>query len=142
MSLWTFLSELPFKVAFVSICRNFWDCGLVSLDDISVTLGDCRVATGTSAFLTMRKSPIQMVIVLHDVSLLQGALSPFCSHRPQDNSWLNHLLFFNKHQDHVVLSTSTSLNLKAEIISKGIWKSFLTYTKCHMDALCGIVCIF
>ncbi|XP_016383327.1 MAM domain-containing protein 2-like [Sinocyclocheilus rhinocerous] len=42
----TYLKPMPAKVAFVSICRNFWDCGLVSLDDISVTLGDCRVTTG------------------------------------------------------------------------------------------------
>uniref|UniRef100_A0A671RKR9 MAM domain-containing protein 2-like n=1 Tax=Sinocyclocheilus anshuiensis TaxID=1608454 RepID=A0A671RKR9_9TELE len=42
----TYLKPMPTKVTFVSICRNFWDCGLVSLDDISVTLGDCRVTTG------------------------------------------------------------------------------------------------
>ncbi|XP_016428774.1 MAM domain-containing protein 2a [Sinocyclocheilus rhinocerous] len=42
----TYLKPMPTKVSFVSICRNFWDCGLVSLDDISVTLGDCRVTTG------------------------------------------------------------------------------------------------
>ncbi|XP_056314493.1 MAM domain-containing protein 2a isoform X1 [Danio aesculapii] len=42
----TYLKPMSTKVAFVSICRNFWDCGLVSLDDISVTLGDCRVNAG------------------------------------------------------------------------------------------------
>ncbi|XP_056602993.1 MAM domain-containing protein 2-like isoform X4 [Triplophysa dalaica] len=42
----TYMKPMPTKVAFVSICRNFWDCGLLSLDDISVTLGDCRVAPG------------------------------------------------------------------------------------------------
>lgn len=34
------------QIVFVTICRNFWDCGLVSLDDITVTIGDCRVTAG------------------------------------------------------------------------------------------------
>lgn len=34
------------QMVFVTICRNFWDCGLVSLDDITVTIGDCRVTAG------------------------------------------------------------------------------------------------
>uniref|UniRef100_A0A8C4RL20 MAM domain containing 2a n=1 Tax=Erpetoichthys calabaricus TaxID=27687 RepID=A0A8C4RL20_ERPCA len=37
----SFHKPMPTKVVFVSICRNFWDCGLVALDDISVTHGDC-----------------------------------------------------------------------------------------------------
>ncbi|XP_066567273.1 MAM domain-containing protein 2a isoform X2 [Amia ocellicauda] len=42
----TFLKPMPTKVVFVSICKNFWDCGLVALDDITVSLGDCRISEG------------------------------------------------------------------------------------------------
>uniref|UniRef100_A0AAY4C702 MAM domain-containing protein n=1 Tax=Denticeps clupeoides TaxID=299321 RepID=A0AAY4C702_9TELE len=42
----TFQKPMPVKIVFVTICRNFWDCGLVALDDITVTLGDCQVAVG------------------------------------------------------------------------------------------------
>ncbi|XP_036383840.1 MAM domain-containing protein 2a [Megalops cyprinoides] len=42
----TFQKPMPTKVVFVSICKNFWDCGLVALDDITVSLGDCRVSAG------------------------------------------------------------------------------------------------
>nr|XP_015191896.1 PREDICTED: MAM domain-containing protein 2 isoform X1 [Lepisosteus oculatus] len=40
----TFQKPMPTKVVFVSICKNFWDCGLLALDDVTVSLGDCRVS--------------------------------------------------------------------------------------------------
>nr|XP_023658947.1 MAM domain-containing protein 2 [Paramormyrops kingsleyae] len=42
----TIHKPMPTKVVFVSICKNFWDCGLVALDDITVDLGDCRAIAG------------------------------------------------------------------------------------------------
>ncbi|XP_036454876.1 MAM domain-containing protein 2a isoform X1 [Colossoma macropomum] len=42
----TYQKPMSTKTVFVSICRNLWDCGLVALDDITVTLGDCRVTAG------------------------------------------------------------------------------------------------
>lgn len=42
----TFQTSQPAKVAFVSTCRSFWDCGSVALDDISLSLGDCELTTG------------------------------------------------------------------------------------------------
>ncbi|XP_030291777.1 MAM domain-containing protein 2-like [Sparus aurata] len=45
----TFQTTQPAKVAFVSTCRSFWDCGSVALDDISVTLGDCELTAGSLA---------------------------------------------------------------------------------------------
>ncbi|KAL0979007.1 hypothetical protein UPYG_G00179220 [Umbra pygmaea] len=36
----------PQRVVFVSICRNFWDCGLVAIDDITVIVGDCQITRG------------------------------------------------------------------------------------------------
>lgn len=26
----------------MSLCKSFWDCGLVALDDITIQLGNCR----------------------------------------------------------------------------------------------------
>ncbi|XP_042307547.1 MAM domain-containing protein 2 isoform X1 [Sceloporus undulatus] len=46
----TFKKPMPCKVVFVSWCRSFWDCGLVALDDVSVTLGSCHVADILPAF--------------------------------------------------------------------------------------------
>ncbi|TRY95871.1 hypothetical protein DNTS_021400 [Danionella cerebrum] len=43
----TYMKPMRTKVAFVSICRNFWECGLVALDDITVSLGD-RLITAAS----------------------------------------------------------------------------------------------
>ncbi|XP_073333904.1 MAM domain-containing protein 2-like [Pagrus major] len=43
----TFQTTQPAKVAFVSTCRSFWDCGSVALDDISVSLGDCELTAGS-----------------------------------------------------------------------------------------------
>ncbi|XP_013912653.1 PREDICTED: MAM domain-containing protein 2 isoform X1 [Thamnophis sirtalis] len=40
----TFKKPMPCKVVFLSWCRNFWDCGIVALDDISVNLGSCHSA--------------------------------------------------------------------------------------------------
>ncbi|XP_029565331.1 MAM domain-containing protein 2 [Salmo trutta] len=42
----TFQSPQAAKVVFVSTCTNFWDCGSVALDDISVSLGDCDLTAG------------------------------------------------------------------------------------------------
>uniref|UniRef100_A0A673W4N4 MAM domain containing 2a n=1 Tax=Salmo trutta TaxID=8032 RepID=A0A673W4N4_SALTR len=39
----TYMKPMVTKVVFVSICKNFWDCGQVALDDITVTIGDCRI---------------------------------------------------------------------------------------------------
>ncbi|KAJ8414963.1 hypothetical protein AAFF_G00024860 [Aldrovandia affinis] len=47
----TFHKPMPTKVVFVSICKNFWDCGLVALDDITMNLGDCRVTAGMTRSL-------------------------------------------------------------------------------------------
>ncbi|XP_046872022.1 MAM domain-containing protein 2a isoform X1 [Hypomesus transpacificus] len=42
----TYMKPMPTKAVFVSICKNFWDCGLVAIDDITVTIGDCRITEG------------------------------------------------------------------------------------------------
>uniref|UniRef100_UPI003AAF88F1 MAM domain-containing protein 2-like n=1 Tax=Centroberyx gerrardi TaxID=166262 RepID=UPI003AAF88F1 len=42
----TLQTSKPSKLVFVSTCRNFWDCGSVALDDISVSLGDCELTAG------------------------------------------------------------------------------------------------
>uniref|UniRef100_A0A4W4FRJ6 MAM domain-containing protein n=2 Tax=Electrophorus electricus TaxID=8005 RepID=A0A4W4FRJ6_ELEEL len=42
----TYQKPMSTKIVFVSICRNFWDCGIVALDDVTVTLGDCRITAG------------------------------------------------------------------------------------------------
>uniref|UniRef100_A0A8C7CVS6 MAM domain containing 2a n=1 Tax=Oncorhynchus kisutch TaxID=8019 RepID=A0A8C7CVS6_ONCKI len=42
----TYMKPMVTKVVFVSICKNFWDCGQVALDDITVTIGDCRITAG------------------------------------------------------------------------------------------------
>uniref|UniRef100_A0A3Q2E0A6 MAM domain containing 2 n=1 Tax=Cyprinodon variegatus TaxID=28743 RepID=A0A3Q2E0A6_CYPVA len=39
----TFQTSQPAKMAFVTTCRSFWDCGSVALDDISLNLGDCEL---------------------------------------------------------------------------------------------------
>ncbi|XP_067424960.1 MAM domain-containing protein 2 isoform X2 [Emydura macquarii macquarii] len=46
----TFKKPMPCKVVFVSWCKSFWDCGLVALDDISVSLGSCQTAEMLSPF--------------------------------------------------------------------------------------------
>ncbi|KAJ8286335.1 hypothetical protein GJAV_G00037320 [Gymnothorax javanicus] len=43
----TFQRPHAVSVVFVSVCKNFWDCGSVALDDISMTLGDCYIASGS-----------------------------------------------------------------------------------------------
>ncbi|XP_072215625.1 MAM domain-containing protein 2 [Excalfactoria chinensis] len=40
----SFKKPMPCKVVFVSWCKSFWDCGLVALDDISLSLGSCQAA--------------------------------------------------------------------------------------------------
>ncbi|XP_019410739.1 PREDICTED: MAM domain-containing protein 2 isoform X1 [Crocodylus porosus] len=46
----TFQKPMPCKVVFVSWCKSFWDCGLVALDDISVSLGSCQAAETLPAY--------------------------------------------------------------------------------------------
>ncbi|XP_010876180.2 MAM domain-containing protein 2 [Esox lucius] len=41
-----FQSPQTSRVVFVSTCINFWDCGSVALDDISMTLGYCDFTPG------------------------------------------------------------------------------------------------
>nr|XP_046242115.1 MAM domain-containing protein 2a isoform X1 [Scatophagus argus] len=43
----TFMKPMLSKLVFVSICRNFWECGLVAIDDITVSLGDCQITAGS-----------------------------------------------------------------------------------------------
>nr|Q91641.2 RecName: Full=Thyroid hormone-induced protein B; Flags: Precursor [Xenopus laevis] len=35
---------MPFKVVFVSWCKSLWDCGIAALDDISVSIGSCKIS--------------------------------------------------------------------------------------------------
>uniref|UniRef100_A0A672ZNM9 MAM domain containing 2a n=1 Tax=Sphaeramia orbicularis TaxID=375764 RepID=A0A672ZNM9_9TELE len=43
----TYMKPMTSKVVFVSICKNFWECGLVAIDDITVNLGDCQMTSGS-----------------------------------------------------------------------------------------------
>ncbi|KAG7490947.1 MAM domain-containing protein 2 isoform X1 [Solea senegalensis] len=43
----TYMKPMLSKVVFASICTNFWECGLVAIDDITVNMGDCRVTAGS-----------------------------------------------------------------------------------------------
>ncbi|XP_006734291.1 MAM domain-containing protein 2, partial [Leptonychotes weddellii] len=36
-----FSAPYPMEVVFMSLCKSFWDCGLVALDDITIELGSC-----------------------------------------------------------------------------------------------------
>lgn len=38
--------DFDVQVTFVSVCRSFWDCGSVALDDVTVSLGDCEQTAG------------------------------------------------------------------------------------------------
>ncbi|XP_060055709.1 MAM domain-containing protein 2 isoform X2 [Erinaceus europaeus] len=40
----TFQKPMSAKVVFLSLCKSFWDCGLVALDDITIELGSCSAA--------------------------------------------------------------------------------------------------
>ncbi|KAK5909222.1 hypothetical protein CesoFtcFv8_003171 [Champsocephalus esox] len=42
----TYMKPMLSKVVFVSICKNFWECGLAAIDDITVSLGDCQMTAG------------------------------------------------------------------------------------------------
>ncbi|XP_030581455.1 MAM domain-containing protein 2a isoform X2 [Archocentrus centrarchus] len=42
----TYIKPMLSKVVFASICKNFWECGLVAIDDITVSLGDCQISAG------------------------------------------------------------------------------------------------
>ncbi|XP_032426134.1 MAM domain-containing protein 2 isoform X2 [Xiphophorus hellerii] len=42
----SFQTSQAAKMAFVSTCRSFWDCGSVALDDVSLNLGDCELTAG------------------------------------------------------------------------------------------------
>ncbi|KAM8866231.1 MAM domain-containing protein 2a isoform 1-T1 [Synchiropus picturatus] len=44
----TYMKPMVSKIVFASICNRFWDCGLVAIDDITVSLGDCRVTAGSA----------------------------------------------------------------------------------------------
>ncbi|KAJ3605003.1 hypothetical protein NHX12_027054 [Muraenolepis orangiensis] len=44
----TFQTSQPSKLLLVSVCRSFWDCGSVALDDITLSLGDCELKAGLS----------------------------------------------------------------------------------------------
>ncbi|XP_062398866.1 MAM domain-containing protein 2a [Sardina pilchardus] len=72
----TFQKPMPTKMVFVTICRNFWDCGLVSLDDITVTIGDCRVTAGP-----LRPPPGQCNFELGDCGYTQ-------ERKPHRGGWL------------------------------------------------------
>ncbi|XP_059829833.1 MAM domain-containing protein 2a [Hypanus sabinus] len=37
----------PTKIVFVSVCKSFWNCGKVALDDIVVSQGDCQIPGGS-----------------------------------------------------------------------------------------------
>lgn len=41
----TYRKPMVSKVVFVSLCRSFWECGAVALDDIAVSVGDCQLST-------------------------------------------------------------------------------------------------
>uniref|UniRef100_A0A8C6TNW7 MAM domain containing 2a n=1 Tax=Neogobius melanostomus TaxID=47308 RepID=A0A8C6TNW7_9GOBI len=41
----TYTKPMLSKVVFVSLCRTFWECGSVALDDISVSVGDCQITS-------------------------------------------------------------------------------------------------
>ncbi|XP_045889985.1 MAM domain-containing protein 2a [Micropterus dolomieu] len=43
----TYMKPMFSKVVFVSICKNFWECGLVAIDDITISLGDCQITAGS-----------------------------------------------------------------------------------------------
>ncbi|KAF3851606.1 hypothetical protein F7725_013378 [Dissostichus mawsoni] len=43
----TYMKPMLSKVVFVSICKNFWECGLAAIDDITVSLGDCQMTAGS-----------------------------------------------------------------------------------------------
>lgn len=51
-----FVSSAPLQLVFASICRNFWECGLVAIDDISVSLGDCQITAGEPCSLHITSS--------------------------------------------------------------------------------------
>ncbi|XP_054630173.1 MAM domain-containing protein 2a isoform X2 [Dunckerocampus dactyliophorus] len=43
----TYIKPMVSKIVFVSICSNFWECGLVAIDDITVSLGHCGIKKGS-----------------------------------------------------------------------------------------------
>uniref|UniRef100_A0A8C5ENY6 MAM domain-containing protein n=1 Tax=Gouania willdenowi TaxID=441366 RepID=A0A8C5ENY6_GOUWI len=43
----TYMKPMSSKVVFVSICRNFWECGLIAVDDITISVGDCQMTSGS-----------------------------------------------------------------------------------------------
>uniref|UniRef100_A0A8C9XNZ5 MAM domain containing 2a n=1 Tax=Sander lucioperca TaxID=283035 RepID=A0A8C9XNZ5_SANLU len=43
----TYMKPMLSKLVFVSICKNFWECGLAAIDDITVSLGDCQITAGS-----------------------------------------------------------------------------------------------
>ncbi|XP_062273054.1 MAM domain-containing protein 2a [Scomber scombrus] len=55
----TYMKPMLSKIVFVSICKNFWECGLVAIDDITVSLGDCRITAGRRLTKTYNSLPGQ-----------------------------------------------------------------------------------
>uniref|UniRef100_A0A8D3B3L1 MAM domain containing 2a n=1 Tax=Scophthalmus maximus TaxID=52904 RepID=A0A8D3B3L1_SCOMX len=43
----TYVKPMLSKAVFVSLCKNFWECGLVAIDDITVSVGDCQITAGS-----------------------------------------------------------------------------------------------
>ncbi|CAN9512688.1 unnamed protein product [Ophioblennius macclurei] len=43
----TYVKPMTSKVVFVTICGNFWECGLIAIDDITVNLGDCQMSAAS-----------------------------------------------------------------------------------------------
>ncbi|XP_053181592.1 MAM domain-containing protein 2a [Scomber japonicus] len=55
----TYMKPMLSKIVFVSICKNFWECGLVAIDDITVSLGDCQITAGRRLTKTYNSLPAQ-----------------------------------------------------------------------------------
>ncbi|XP_029959960.1 MAM domain-containing protein 2a [Salarias fasciatus] len=43
----SYVKPMVSKVVFVTICRDFWECGLIAIDDVSVSLGDCQMSAAS-----------------------------------------------------------------------------------------------
>ncbi|XP_028270677.1 MAM domain-containing protein 2a isoform X2 [Parambassis ranga] len=43
----TYMKPMLSKIVFATICNNFWECGSLAIDDITVSLGDCKITAGS-----------------------------------------------------------------------------------------------